>query len=199
MELTHSSNPAIPLGSWTVAGIFLLAALYILVLKKNCLTTLFGPPSVILPPDFNKIVPYQGLPIKDAPKWPHFWKPGVFQMTMGLKKLDPNNWLTFDSEWEAEHRQKLEWVNGKMRDEVVRILPGADDSCEELLQIVVAYITKRFPCMFQLEGNDIHIVPTGERYRIKAPYERRPMELVGLLAMDDFYILHKGEMDLYYL
>lgn len=156
--------------------------------------------SLQLPPEFANIVPYKGLPIFDEPKWPHFWKPGVFQMTMGLKKLDPNNWLTFDKNWAEEHRQKLEWVNDpKMRDEIVQVLPNADESCEELLEVVVAYITTRYPDMFHTVDDDILIVPTGERYRVRRPYQRHPMELIGLLAMDDFYVLHKGEMDLYYL
>ncbi|KAF4493884.1 alpha-1,2-mannosyltransferase [Fusarium agapanthi] len=80
-----------------------------------------------------------GLPIEDAPDWPYFWKPDVFQMTMGLTKLELNNWLTFDFRWETEHRQQLEWTYGEMRDEVLQVLPGADDSCEELPQVVVAY------------------------------------------------------------
>ncbi|EXJ83961.1 hypothetical protein A1O3_04628 [Capronia epimyces CBS 606.96] len=118
---------------------------------------------------------------------------------MSLRKVDPNNWLTYDSAYEKEHLDKLKYMNGEMHDEVVQVLPNADDSCEELLQIIVEYITRRYPDMFKLDGDDIVIVPMKERYRVRAPYDRHPMEVAGLLVMDDLYVLHLGELDRYYL
>jgi hypothetical protein len=196
------------LGSVALAGFGLVVIFTLLALSRsqkhstwNWLVQLARPShaSSDLPPEFKHIVPYKGLPINEEPKWPHFWKPGVFQMTMGLKKLDPNNWLTYDKNWAREYRRKLEWLDGDMRDEIVRVLPNADTSCEELLEVVVAYVTKRYPDMFQMDGDEIVIVPFGDRYRVKKPYDRHPMALIGLVAMDDFYVLHRGEMDLYYL
>lgn len=152
-----------------------------------------------LPPEFNDIHPYQGLPTSDTPNWPHPWKAGKFQMTMSLRKLCPDNWLTYDSAWEKYHMDKLRYMDGPLRDEVLQTLPGIDPACEELLQVVVEYITRRYPDMFRIEGEEIVIVPIGERHRIVAPFKRHPMEICGLLVMEDLYVLTKGENDLFYL
>jgi hypothetical protein len=120
-------------------------------------------------------------------------------MTMSLRKVDPNNWLTYDSAYEKEHLDKLRYMNGELHDDVVQVLPNTDESCEELLQVIVEYIVERYPDMFQLDGDDIVIVPMNERYRVRSPYDRHPMELAGLLVTDDLYVLHLGELDKYYL
>lgn len=118
---------------------------------------------------------------------------------MSLRKLDPNNWLTYDNAYVKEHLDKLSYMNGPLHDDVLQELPGSEESTEELLQVIVEYVTRRYPDMFRIEGDDLLIVPMNERYRIRAPYDRSPMELAGLIAMEDLYVLHKGEGDLYYL
>ncbi len=120
-------------------------------------------------------------------------------MTMSLRKLDINNWLTYDNAFEDEHKERLKMVSGPMRDEVVQMLPGSEEACEELLGMIVEYVTKRYPDMFKIVGDYIVITPLNEKYRVKKPYERPAMDIAGLLTMDDLYLLMKGQDDLYYL
>ncbi|KAI1390613.1 uncharacterized protein F4822DRAFT_155737 [Hypoxylon trugodes] len=150
-------------------------------------------------PFLSNIVPFKGLPIYDKPEWPRCWKAGKYQLTMGLRKLDPDNWMTFDNQWEIEHKAKLEYASRKDKETIVDYLDGEDEAAVELLEVIVTYITRRYPDMFCLEGDQIIIIPIGERYRIKAPYDRHPLETASLLVMDDLYILKQGEGDLYYL
>jgi hypothetical protein len=148
---------------------------------------------------FSEIIPYRGLPIHQKVNWPRYWKAGKYQLTMGLRKLDVNNWLTFDDQWLPEHQAKLEFLQSPNKHEIVDYLDGVDEAVVELLDMVVEYVTRKYPDMFRLDGEYIEILPTNERYRVKAPYDMHPIELQGLLVMDDLYLLKRGERDLYYL
>lgn len=151
------------------------------------------------PFDLDKIVSYSGLPLYHPPDWPRYWKSGKYQLTMGLRKLDINNWLTFDDQWFIEHEAKKKYCKLPNKTDVVDYLDGEDTAVIELLDLVVAYLTRKFPDMFTLKGDYVTITPINERYRVKKPFDQPPMEIIGLLAMDDLYILKKGDRDLYYL
>lgn len=150
---------------------------------------------------FRNIVPVKGLTTHQKPDWPRHWKSGKYQMTMGLRKLDVNNWLNFDDQWQKEHELKRQYCSlpEVEKREIVDYLDGEDEAVCECLDMIVEYVTTRFPDMFQLRGDYITILPVQETYRIKKPFDQPPMELCGLLVSDDVYILKKGEDDLFYL
>lgn len=151
------------------------------------------------PFSLKSIVPFSGLPLHEPPNWPRYWKSGKYQLTMGLRRLDINNWMTFDDQWFVEHEAKKRYCKLPNKTDVVDYLDGEDEAVTELLDLVVAYLTRKFPDMFALQGEYITICPVNEKYRIKQPFDQPPMEIIGLLVMDDLYILKHGLRDLYYL
>lgn len=151
------------------------------------------------PLGFKSIVPYKGLPLKDIPEWPRYWKPGKFQMTMALRKLDINNWFKYDELFDSEHAAKLKMVNDPDSENYVDYLDGIDETILELLETVVTYLVKRFPDMFQADDEFVYINHLQEKYRMKEPFDFNPLAVIGLLVMDDVYVLKLGPKDRYTL
>jgi Protein of unknown function (DUF3445) len=128
----------------------------------------------------------------------YLFKPEKYNMTMGLRKLDENDWLTMDEEYLREHRLRAELLAGS-RNRVLRCLPGSEAACVETLEFVVEFLTKKWPDVFELFGDDgayfVRNNRTGEAFQIVAPYEMAPLEIVARLAMEDFNVLVKDEVD----
>ena len=131
------------------------------------------------------------------------FKPGKYNLTMGLRKLDEKNWLTIDEEYLPEHRLRAELLSGS-RNKVIQCLHGSEAACVETLEFVVGFLTKTWPDIFELfgeadrDGNDggryfVRNKRTEEVFQIVAPYEVAPLEIVARLAMEDFNVLVKGE------
>lgn len=174
----------------------------LLVLLKYISTThTTNPPKPTEPDPFNfaLIKPFAGSPLSQPPSWPRYWKPGKFQLTMALRKLDINNWFQYDRLFVSEHAAKLAMVRSPHSEKYVDYLDGIDDAAVELLDTVVAYITTRFPDMFRADGEYVYIDCLAEKYRVRAPYDLHPLAVAGLLVMDDVYVLKRGEGGLYYL
>lgn len=115
------------------------------------------------------------------------------RMVMGLKRLDESNWLTIDSHYRYEHDIRLRLV-ATARKDVIECLPPSRAACYEVLDLVVAFLTSRFPEQFSksrtLSGQIIRNHMTGETFPIG--YNCcNPLETAALLAMEDFNILTK--------
>ncbi|KIW31362.1 uncharacterized protein PV07_03018 [Cladophialophora immunda] len=150
--------------------------------------------------DYGKITPYSGIPIHDEPSWPRAWKPGPWQMTMGIRKLDVDDWIIYDSLFLDEHKQKLKRLQDpEVRPIIFQHQDGTYEASKEALGIIVQYITTRYPDMFKVDGDYLHILPLGESYRIQEPFDRHPLEIAGLIVYEDVYVLLKGPDDIYYL
>jgi hypothetical protein len=163
--------------------------------NEALLKTEYGPD----PLGFGAIVPFKGLPLSQKPDWPRYWKPGKFQMTMALRKLDINNWFNYDELFDSEHARKLAMARSEDSKDYVDYLDGIDDAVLELLDTVVAYVTKRYPSIFRADNNYVYIDHLQEKYRIREPFDFHPLTVVGLLVMDDVYVLKKGQNDFYTL
>lgn len=125
-----------------------------------------------------------------------------YNMAMGIRKLDPSDWLRIDENSSLEHRIRSELLTEK-KDKVLQCLSGSEDSCIETLEVVAEYLTEKFPCNFQrtksLSGcHQVLIVETGEMLNMNPPFNSlQPLEIAARLAMEDLNILkrdgHTGE------
>ncbi|KAI4129948.1 MAG: hypothetical protein LQ347_003564 [Umbilicaria vellea] len=119
-----------------------------------------------------------------------------YNMAMGIKKLDPKDWLRIDENFSLEHRIRSELLTNR-KDKVLQCVSGSEDSCIETLEIVVEYLTEKFPGTFQrtksLTGCDqVLVVETGEILNMNPPYKSLPaLELAARLAMEDLNILSR--------
>lgn len=115
-----------------------------------------------------------------------------YHMTMGLKRLDMENWLTVDAEYTKEHQLRTDLLD-KSLPSVFQCLSGSEVACLEVLQLVVDFLTSRYPEMFVLEGSNIYNNATGETFSLVDV--TNPLEIAARLAMEDFNILTKDESD----
>lgn len=132
------------------------------------------------------------------------WKAGRFSMTMGIRKMAEDEWLTIDKLYAKEqdfkeHLLKLD------SSEVVQCLPNAETACVETLQCVVSFLTRRYPRQFYLlldRPGYIYNAITKKTLKVVAPWEQHPLIVAAQLAMEDINLLMQGcgdEVDEYSL
>lgn len=122
------------------------------------------------------------------------WKSGKFVMTMGIRKLAQEEWLGLDNRYWKEQDLRRNLLENH-HDGVTQALPGSEAACIEVLDMVVSYLTRRYPQLFfHPEGkiDHIHNKLTGLTFRIKAPYEIPPLEVAAQLVMEDLNIMIQG-------
>jgi hypothetical protein len=130
------------------------------------------------------------------------WKAGPYHMTMGLRKMPEEDWLVLDNLYEQEQELRRHLLASN-RNGVMQYLPGSEEACEETLECVVKFLTKRYPSQFQHPKGDfnyIHNLITDMRFKITAPFEQHPLEVAAQLTMEDINLLIQGEGETeYYL
>jgi len=121
--------------------------------------------------------------------------------TTNLKKLDEDDWLIIDKHYKKFHKARAKLLADR-KPEVLRSALGSEVARQEALEMVVAFLTKKHPEMFEVnrQSDDaiIHNKATGEKFRIEPPYyDMQPLEIAARLAMEDFSILMKGGTEYY--
>ena len=81
------------------------------------------------------------------------------------------------------------------RDEVLAVQPGCDEGLFEALELLKETLIRRYPSMFRLrEEHTIENLVTGDVWDLRpgAPTweKHHPLEVMGLLATDDFFVLY---------
>lgn len=122
-----------------------------------------------------------------------------YHMTMGLKKLDPDEWALVDKNYLAFHRVRKEILDdAKLNAETVRVADGKDImmACVELLDLVTAELTRKYPQFFTLlqerGRRATYNKLTQETFDLDMPFGGfHPLEIVARLATEDFNILIK--------
>lgn len=111
----------------------------------------------------------------------------------GLKNLDLRNWIELDETYLIKYHLKKHLFL-EHRKEVLQVLPGCEEGLFEALALLVDFLIKRYPMMFSLvDEHTIENLVTGDIWDIDpnaATWEKyHPLEVMGLLATDDFFIL----------
>lgn len=138
--------------------------------------------------DLQTLEPYLQQPFNGS---------GRYHMTMALRKLDAENWLTVDKNYITQHGVRTAILADK-KHRVLQCLPGSDDACIEVLGLVVDYLTAKYPAMYrivQADGNtkSIRNTETGEVFTLTPPFENMPpLEIAARLVCEDINILKQG-------
>lgn len=153
--------------------------------------------------DFSDAQPLPSFDLAKTPPHPYRpWKAGKYQMTMGIRKMPEEHWLVLDNLYEQEQELRRHLLETN-RNGVMQYLPGSEEACEETLECVVKFLTKRFPSHFQHPKGDlnfIHNLITNKTFKITAPFEQHPLEVAAQLTMEDINLLIQGEGETeYYL
>lgn len=103
------------------------------------------------------------------------------------------DWIEIDETYLLKYQLKKSLYE-KHRNEVLQVLPGCDDGLHEALGLLKDVLVRRYPTMFRL--HDVHVIEnlvTGDVWDLnrnaKTWEKHHPLEIMGLLATEDFFLL----------
>ncbi|KAH6969237.1 hypothetical protein DER45DRAFT_497425 [Fusarium avenaceum] len=136
-------------------------------------------------------------------KTPQLYRPcrhGPNHVTMGIRKLDWNNWIEMDSNFLWYHELKVSELD-KDIDAHVQYVDNAvtRDACFEVLEELTAYLTARYPKIFQLNNGILRNTLTGEAFEYPASNPKEAMASAAKLVQDDLVIMVEEEDGEYHL
>ncbi|HEX2528243.1 MAG TPA: DUF3445 domain-containing protein [Geminicoccus sp.] len=118
------------------------------------------------------------LPFMDGP-----WK-----LSMGLRRLELADWLCIDRHHAAQMRQRAALVTER-RAEVIGCLPGSEAGCQEILDLLTAFLPARYPERWRMDGR--FMVDRVEDRQIGLDSDL-PLVTAGLLVQEDLCLMRKG-------
>ncbi len=77
----------------------------------------------------------------------------------------------------------------------MQILPGTEAACAEMLDLIVSFLTRRYPQLFYRplgKPDYLHNGLTNRIFKITAPYDVPPLEVAAQLVMEDLNLLVQG-------
>jgi hypothetical protein len=154
---------------------------------------------------FAEIAPFYDFNIDTTEPRPYRpWSSGKFAMTMGIRKLPEDDLFLLDNKYVEEQKLRRYLLREK-REAVMQCLPGSEDACAETLDLVVNFLTMKYPHLFQQvpeRPGYLRNCVTNLVLKISKPYEVHPLEVAAQLVMEDLNILMQGagdDPDQYYL
>jgi hypothetical protein len=105
--------------------------------------------------------------------------------------LDLQEWIEPDDRIAVELAEKERLLHERHID-VFGILPQAEESSAEALELLIEYLPVRFPALYRREGDLFHNLVTGQMWSIS---QRRlhPLDLAGRLVQEDLCLMALDE------
>ena len=111
--------------------------------------------------------------------------------SIGLSALEPKDWIIPDQHLSDQLHEKVQHF--KQRHEAVfQAEDGTLEAQSEVLSLLLEYLPRQYPDIWQVEPGKVTIVPAGISYNVD-DYADRPLELAGRIVQDDLVIMRKGE------
>ncbi|KAI5852469.1 alpha-1,2-mannosyltransferase [Morchella snyderi] len=158
--------------------------------------------------DFSTIKPHamgsNWAEMEEVPYRP--FKGGPYFLSMGLKPLSAEDWIELDKTYLDRLAYKRHLFS-RERSETIQSLPGSEDASYESLEMLVDFLPKRYPGMFEKTERGIINLVTGEDWDLRRgskvwKEKTHPLEVMGLLSTEDWVIMQKdtqGGGDEYHL
>ena len=115
----------------------------------------------------------------------------------GNTKLPEDDLFLLDKEYIEQQKFRRHLLKEK-REGVMQCLPGSEDACAETLDLIVSFLTQRYPYLFvpvPEKPGYLHNRITDLTFKISKPYEIHPLEVAAQLVMEDLNILMQGAGD----
>lgn len=195
--------------TWGYGFLLVLLLLFLAVSNARSLLKVFWQSPQLhegdaLDPD-EEITPLRDLDVATTEPHPYRpWKAGKFVMSMGILRVKHEDWLQLDNRYWEEQALRRDLLTNK-RDGVTQMLPGAEAACSEALDLIVDYLTRRFPHLFFYlddKPDHLHNKLTGMTFKVTTPYDMPPLQVAAQLVMEDLNILmpgYGGDSQQYYL
>jgi len=111
--------------------------------------------------------------------------------TIGLRPLDPGDWIETDDRL-ADHLAQKDALYASVFDTVFAAEPGTVDAQREVLAMLVEHLTARFPNLYRRHGDKVEIVSAG-RSVLLDERPRTPLVTASRLVQEDLVLMRKGE------
>lgn len=122
----------------------------------------------------------------DAPKYTPYDK-GRFQLTLGIKAIDPADWIEVDGHYTEQIAEKRRLLAERPA-EVFGALPESLDAQGECLETLLAHLQRDRPGQVRIDDEAVTVVPTGDRYD-RAEFADCPLDLAGRLVQEDLCLM----------
>lgn len=103
---------------------------------------------------------------------PKLYRPfrhGANYITMGIRRLDWSNWIEMDSNFLRYHDLKVSELNKDLHSHVKYVDNKVTiAACFEVYEELVQFLTRRYPKIFKLNGNELSNTATGEIFQYPA-------------------------------
>lgn len=116
---------------------------------------------------WNKVPFLKSYPFKDA----------EYKLTMGIKRLDPNDWLLVEPTYMLKITEKTKLVTNNhpeydpefdLASRTIFVTPECEPAIREFYDMVVDFLCKRYPMHFSIEGDQMYNNITKEYVPLRA-------------------------------
>jgi len=116
---------------------------------------------------------------------------GSDRLSMGLKALDPADWLEIGEDFDHQMTERRHLLEQQPLD-VVAGLPGSEAGQDELLAILLQHLTSHAADRYRVGvgGGSIEDLKSGETFSLMSEAEG-PLMLIGRLVQEDFCLLQQ--------
>jgi hypothetical protein len=109
--------------------------------------------------------------------------------------LSAENWIELDRTYLDRLAYKRHLFSLE-RSETIQSLPGSEDASYESLEMLVDFLPRRYPGMFEKTERGIVNLVTGEDWDLRRESKvwkekTHPLEVMGLLSTEDWVIMQK--------
>lgn len=117
---------------------------------------------------------------------------------MGIKRTDLEDWVEIDHTYLERYRYKVKLFT-QHPDETIQHLPHSDEPSHEALALLADMLPRRYPCMFRATAAGIDNLVTGDSWDLRSDSSlwktHHPLQVMGLLSTEDWFILQPDEQD----
>ncbi|KQU64820.1 hypothetical protein ASC75_12430 [Aminobacter sp. DSM 101952] len=109
---------------------------------------------------------------------------------IGLKQADPRDWIELDGHLDAYLAEK-DRLYAELPDKVFVAEPDTRPAQREVLDLLVAHLTERFPETYSLENGRCTIAGTGRTVDVENPGDN-PLIAASKLVQEDLILMRQG-------
>jgi len=111
--------------------------------------------------------------------------------TIGLKPLDPADWIDIDAHFGRYLREKRR-LYAEREAEIFVQEPGSEDGQREVLRLLLEHLSARFPDRYRRNGEGVEII--GDPGLPAASLsDLPPLKAASLLVQEDLILMRKGD------
>ena len=111
-----------------------------------------------------------------------------YRMRMGLRPLEPADWILIDQAFAAELAEK-EQLLASRHGEVFAALPEAEAGSREVLERLLVWLPRHYPSRYRREADALLRWP-AERIAVDPP-ALHPLDLAGRLVQEDLCLMQR--------